>query len=401
MAGPWDDYAQAAPWQDYAGTAVKPMDKYQLAALEEYNAGKAAGSPVDGMAGGSLARKVLQGATFGGADEVTAALLTPFEMIKRGTLDPREGYNYAKAAENLHLQQATDKTGALGTAAEIAGGIGSGTGLANAGATLVKAGQGFLPRVGAMMGEGTAYGGLTGALSEDGTDRLGGAAKGAALGAGVGAAIPLVGGAIGTAAAPIASNIMARIDPAGSARARLARGLQESGRSADDVGRAVQDAAAQGQPVFTVADALGNPGQRLMSTVTRAPGEGRTAAVDFLDGRQAMQGRRTSTALSEALGVEDTAQQATARLTSERAADAGANYGAARSSASSVDVGPAIAAADRNLPPGFDPLGGAGQIPRDTVTGIIARARDADQRRRHADQFQFGAANEDRPRFDN
>ena len=41
-----------------------------------------------------------------------------------------------------------------------------------------------------------------------------------------------------------------------------------------------------------MADAMGNAGQRMLSTVARAPGEGRTAVVQALDARQGDQGRR-------------------------------------------------------------------------------------------------------------
>jgi hypothetical protein len=86
------------------------------------------------------------------------------------------------------------------------------------------------------------------------------------------------------AAAPIFANIKARVNPEGYAQSQIARAVTESGQTPAALGQAVQDANAEGQP-FMLADALGNPGQRMLSTVTRAPGEGRTAAVNFLDAR--------------------------------------------------------------------------------------------------------------------
>jgi hypothetical protein len=43
-------------------------------------------------------------------------------MIKRGTIDPREGYNYAKAREDLIMNKSRENTGIAGTAVEALGG---------------------------------------------------------------------------------------------------------------------------------------------------------------------------------------------------------------------------------------------------------------------------------------
>ena len=52
-----------------------------------------------GDEGAGLTRRLAHGATLGADSTVLAGLETPLEMIKRGTFDPREGYNYAKARE--------------------------------------------------------------------------------------------------------------------------------------------------------------------------------------------------------------------------------------------------------------------------------------------------------------
>lgn len=70
-----------------------PPDKYQQAALDER--AKLSGMGVDSDAG--LSRLAIQGATFNTGDEILAGLRTPFEMIKRGTWDPREGYKDRKS----------------------------------------------------------------------------------------------------------------------------------------------------------------------------------------------------------------------------------------------------------------------------------------------------------------
>lgn len=327
--------------QQHIGTSPpaeeeKPLDKYQQAAKEENASLKAKG--IDTGAG--YGRQVLQGLTMGGADEALAALSTPLEMIKRGTFDPREGYNYAKARENLIMDEAHKKNGMLGTAAEIGGGVLSGGAAARAGLTLARPGMGLIGRTLAGGAEGAGYGAVNGALDggDSLSDRFGGAAKGAAIGAGVGAGIPLAGGVAGALLSPIVSNIRARVNPGGVADAQLARALMESGQSAPAVEGAILQAAQEGQGGFRVADALGNSGQRMLSTVARAPGAGRQQTVDFLEARQAGQGRRVSNALAEGFDSPQTAAQTEARLTGARDTAANAEYGAVRNDANRVDV---------------------------------------------------------------
>jgi hypothetical protein len=66
-----------------------------------------------------------------------------------------------------------------------------------------------------------------------------------------------------------------------------------------------------------LADALGNSGQRMLSTVARSPGEGRTAVVNALEGRQAGQGQRVTDIVDEALGAGNTARQTVDELTQQ------------------------------------------------------------------------------------
>lgn len=137
---------------------------------------------------------------------------------------------------------------------------------------------------------------------------------------------------------PIVSNISARFNPERFAQRQVARGISESGQTPQQIGQSVTDAAAAGQPEFTVADAMGNAGQRMLSTVARAPGEGRTAVVDALEGRQGTQGRRISNALAEGFDSPQTAAQTEAGLTAARGATADAEYGAVRADANPVNV---------------------------------------------------------------
>lgn len=294
-----------------SGMPGAKLDKYQQAAQEDLARQEQAG-----FGGGyGLNNSILNGQTLGAAPTILSALNTPVEMIKHGTFDPTEGYAYAKARQDMRRDKYRDEHPILDAVGNAAGGIATGAGIANAGGTLVKAGQGLGARTAAMAGEGAAYGGVTGFNEGDGLEgRLTGAAKGGLLGGAIGGALPVVGAAGKAAFAPAISNYQAWKDPAAAAQARLLRGLSESGKTPEEVARAVSDAAGAGQGVYTLADALGSPGQNLLSTVARAPGEGRTAVTNFLDARQAGQANRVAGQIDEALGVNGTARQATDRL---------------------------------------------------------------------------------------
>lgn len=343
-------------------------------ARKEYEDLKAKGVPVEP----SLTRRVAHGLTLGASDEILAATQTPIEMIRKGTLNPAEGYRSAKAWQDVQMEEARKNQGVLGHIAEIGGGLGSGVGLARAGLTLARPGAGFLGRTGALAGEGAAYGGTTGFLDAGNSldERLKGGAQGAAIGGAIGGALPLAGAAVGTAAAPFISNVRARINPQGTAASQVARALDESGRPVSDVVGDVVTAAAEGQPMYTIADALGNSGQRMLSTVTRAPGPGRTSAVEFLDQRQAGQGRRVANALAEGFDAPQTAAQTETKLTRARNDAADVNYQAARDQAGSVNVTPAIEAIDANLTPGVNRvISNPSGIADNSIEGALRRAK--------------------------
>lgn len=352
--------------------APKP-DKYQQAAIEERDLLKSKG--VDTGAG--LTRRLVQGATFNLADEALAGLTTPLEMIKRGTFSPREGYNYAKAREDLNLEDARKNTGTLGTVAEIAGGVGTGLGAAGAGLSFARGlapNAGLLSRSLASAGDSAAFGALAGAGEGNSVgERFNSALLGGGVGGLLGAAAPGAVSLLGQAASPILSNIRARINPEGFARSQVARGVSESGMTPSQIADEVRAAAAEGQGMFTAADAMGNAGQRLLSTTARAPGQARTDVVNFLEGRQAGQGRRISGALSEGFDSPQTAAQTEARMIAQRAADADTAYGAVRQNAGRTNVVPTLNNLDRNI--GTGP-GQALQAPNDSVEAVLRPFRE-------------------------
>jgi hypothetical protein len=316
--------------------AAPTPDKYQQAAIDEAKANPA----IDSSAG--YTRRLTHGATLGADSTIMAAANTPFEMIKHGTFNPAEGYDYAKAREDYVMNKSRENTGALGTAAEILGGGVSGAGLANGGLTtarMLAPEAGLLARSAASAADAGAMGGFSGAMEGNGfKERFNNAIKGLATGAALGGLTPGVLRLAGAAVSPVVSNIRARINPQGFAESQVARGIHESGIDPNQISHDVVQAGNDGQGAFTVADAMGNPGQRLLSTVTRAPGEGRTTAVDALNARQAGQARRVAGTLAEGFNAPETAAQTETRLTTARGANADADYGAVRNGANQVDV---------------------------------------------------------------
>lgn len=342
-----DEIAKSLPQQQ----ATAPADKYQQAAVAERDALKAKG--VDTGAG--ILRRAIQGASFNTADEALAALQTPLEMARQGTFDPREGYKFAKAREDLIMDDARKNTGVAGTVAELGGGLMTGAGLANAGLTagrLLAPNAGLLARSGAAAADAAGMGAVAGAAEGNGfNERFADAAKGAGIGAIAGGLTPAALRIAGTIMSPVTSNVLARANPNRYAQNQVARAIMESNTTPAQIARDVTDASAAGQGVFTVADALGNPGQRMLSTVARSPGQGRTDVVDFLNARQAGQSRRVANALSEGFEAPQTAAQTEAALTRARDTAANAEYGAVRNDAMPVDVTGVIRNIDRTVSP--------------------------------------------------
>lgn len=349
---------------------LKAPDKYAQSAADELKANPALESQI------GLTRRLVHGATLGADNTISAAAMTPIEMFKRG-VGPGEAYNYAKAREDMLLDKSREKTGALGAGAEILGGGVSGAGLANQGLTFARAlapEAGLLARSLASAGDAAGLGAFTGAMEGNGLAERGtNALKGGLLGGVLGGATPGVLSLGGAALSPIISNIRARINPEGFARSQVARGVSESGLTPAQIAGDVSAAANEGQGMFTAADAMGNAGQRLLATTARAPGQARTDVVNFLDNRQAGQGRRISSALAEGFDSPQTAAQTEARLTAQRGSDADAAYSAVRAGAGRTDVVPAINQIDRTI--GTGP-GQTLQAANDSVEGALRPFRE-------------------------
>lgn len=105
--------------------APAPPNKYERAAIAERDRLLNTPSAVPG--GGPLregfTRRLSAGPLLGWGDEIGAAMMTPFEMARQGTLNPAEGYRYAKAREDLANRATAEKTGLLGDVTETVGGL--------------------------------------------------------------------------------------------------------------------------------------------------------------------------------------------------------------------------------------------------------------------------------------
>lgn len=354
--------------QQHFKVEQKPApDKYQQAAIDEDKA--------IGGADAGFTRRLTHGATFGADSTILAAATTPLEMIKRGTLDPREGYNYAKAREDLIMNKSRENTGLAGTAVEAFGGGVSAGGLQSAGITAARflpEGANLFARAGASAADAAAVGGFSGAMEGSGLqERATNAAKGVAVGGSVGYLAPGVVALVKVLASPVTSQLMARMDPKKYAESQIARAINESKLTPDEVSLALVQAQNEGQGVFTLADALGNPGQRMLSTVTRSPGQGRTDVVEALNSRQGDQGRRVAGALREGFDSPKTAEQTRAGMVENANFEAGRNYAPVKRESTPIDVSEPVAIANRAISPAADNLARAqGAVPTD----LAARA---------------------------
>jgi hypothetical protein len=159
----------------------------------------------------------------------------------------------------------------------------------------------------------------------------------------------------------------------GRADNAISEAVQRSGMSVADITDDLARATAEGQPQYMLADALGNSGQRMLSGIVRAPGDGRQAIVEGLQARQAGQGRRLQGAMTDAFGAPQTARQTEEATRALRSADANVNFTQARADAGAVNPTRAIELADEFL-------GTSGSLPRtdiagDSVENVVRRAR--------------------------
>jgi len=343
---------------------------------------------------GALGTSVMSGGNallLGWGDEIGAALTTPVEAAigaYTGEDDGKsimdriyDGYSRGLRKREDLMAYAEGQHPLASTVGTVAGSVGAGSALAKAGlSAAANAAQrgGSLARVAAGSAkDGAILGGIAGAGQGEGLDgRIAGATSGAAAGGALGFTAPFALAGLGAATAPVRNVVTSRISPQRFADDALATAMTRAGSTPDDIARQLTDATADGQGVFTVADALGNSGQRMLSTVTRTPNDARQRTVEALLARQAGQGRRVSNALAEGFDAPDTAAQRAAALTTARDDAADVAYGQARSTATGVDVSKALGAIDDVIAPrATRVVSPQSNIADDSVEGVMRRAR--------------------------
>ncbi|RAS13556.1 DUF3135 domain-containing protein [Ensifer adhaerens] len=366
--------------QQHLGTATAPQAESQQSidgrqalsdlTQEAANSGDGIGRNVD-----SFMRGAADVVSLGFADEISAA----------GGALTGVGGEFGEYRKNLRRERikqyqrdSSDPVASL--AGRIAGGVTGGLGLARAGlsptANAINRGASLGRVSAASAGEGAILGGAHGFGSGEGDGRIKSAGIGALVGGGVGLAAPAAVAGVTKLVAPIAAPVMARIFPERYAERAIGEGVRRSGMTVDDIAAALGRSQADEQGMFTVADAMGNSGQRMLSTVARTPNNERQAVVEALQARQAGQGDRLSNFLAQGFDAPDTAAQRAASLTAQRTAAANANYGAAREAAGTVDPSAAIQSADDFLTPGATRLMNPGNnIADDSVEAAVRRAR--------------------------
>ncbi|MBY3476073.1 hypothetical protein HFN78_35160 [Rhizobium laguerreae] len=264
---------------------------------------------------------------------------------------------------------------------QVVGGVTGGIGLAKNGLSLAakaaERGAGLARVSGASLLDGSILGGAQGFGSGEGVeDRLYKAGLGMLTGGALGAIAPgaVAGGSklLKTAVAPFVAPFM----PGSYTRDMLATALRRAGQTPEEVANSMRAAADDGQDMFNVADALGYTGERLTSTATRVPHEGRQALAEVLMTRQAGQGERLANNLAEGFDTFDTAGRRVADRTAQRTAEANELYPAARADAGPVNVTPILEEIDQTLRPGVNQLvNPRDRIANDSIEGALTRVR--------------------------
>ncbi|MDX6807154.1 hypothetical protein [Terrihabitans rhizophilus] len=94
----------------------------------------------------------------------------------------------------------------------------------------------------------------------------------------------------------------------------MAAALGKTGKTPEEIERLMIAAGRDMQGEFMMADAMGNAGQRALSTVARTPNDARQPVVERLLARKEGQGARLGAYVDEAFDAGSTARQSAAEL---------------------------------------------------------------------------------------
>lgn len=311
--------------------AAPPLDKYQQAAIVEYDRNPAIQGRTKGISG--YTERIRMGIPW--SDEILAGnpLSIGAGMIERGTFNPAEAYRYNKARENLIGEKARENTPG-GAIAEVAGGLATGAGVLGSGTRLGAATIGGVTvpakavNYGVNVGKAGAFGAFAGAGEGDTLeDRAKHALIGGALGTGLGATLPAVAPAFGVASRFMQ---MPRLrDPEKIATEQIAKVARDAGVTMDELGQRLAAARAAGQPDFTVVDALGKEAQRKLAAMAKVPGPARERITDILTTRDLNMPERVGAEVGRKMGAPVSAEAARETLIRTARENASPLYGQA------------------------------------------------------------------------
>jgi hypothetical protein len=320
-----------------AGTLPHPSDA-RLAAVDAFDAVAESNIRNAPTQFGTFMGNLAPGLTFGFADEIAGG-------IDAALTDRTYDESVAMLRErDKEMATAFPKTAMAG---QIAGSIAVPVAAAPRGAGILRTGA-----QNALTGAGLAglYGFGTGEGSFE--NRATNALNAAPLGFAIGAASPVVANALAGAAGGVSSAVRGVVDrvrgtasPKAANRA-IARVIEKSGQSPDDIVSSLRRATAEGQPEYRLMDATGQAGQREASKVVRRGDDGAESLSNFLRQRQVDQSTRVPRMIEEAYDASKSAAKTTAALKGSRKEAADIAYAAARGNAAPVDVRGALGVID-------------------------------------------------------
>lgn len=245
----------------------------------------------------SFMRGAADMATFGLADELAAA---------GGALTGIGGefgeYSRNLMRERVKQDQRDERDPIASTAGRVAGGVGTGVGLAKSGVSLtgrLAPTAGIGARIGAGAAEGAAYGGAYGAGSGEGAkDRFTDAVGGAVMGGAIGGAVPAIAAGAKAATKPVRDAIFARTNPGGYAEQKIAERLANSNQSVGEVAGKMRDG-------LSIADAGGKSMRDLLRTTVNIPGKAKDRVASQLTLRQMGQGDRIKSVVRDVFADPD------------------------------------------------------------------------------------------------
>lgn len=245
----------------------------------------------------SFMRGAADMATFGLADEIAAA-----GQSLTGIGGEFGDYDRNLRRERIKQDQRDNLDPIASTAGRVAGGVGSGIGLAKSGISLtgrLAPTASLGTRIGAGAAEGAGYGGAYGFGSGEGLkDRATDAVGGAVMGGAIGGAVPAIASGVKAATKPVRDAIFARTNPGGYAEQKIAERLANSNQTVGEVAGKMRDG-------LSIADAGGKSMRDLLRTTTNIPGKAKDRVASQLALRQMGQGDRLKDAVSRTLADPD------------------------------------------------------------------------------------------------